>query len=223
MKATNWMTVIVLAGGLALGQAPSGAKSPAKPASQAPPAATAKAPAKASPAPKAAAQKPSAPAKAAATKPPTAAKSTAAKSKAPVAAKMKGPTAAKTVTAKKEKAPAAAQPVEAKGISTPGKRDPFVSVIVARGGPSADCSGGKRCLVPEQIALRGIIKTPTKWIAMIETPAKKTYYLYENDAIYNGVVAKITGDSVVFRVQALDNLGHTVPQDIVKRVNAPVI
>ena len=220
MKATNWMTMIVLASGLALGQAPSGAKSPAKPASQAPPAA-AKAPAKAAPASSAAAPKKSAPAKAATAKAPAAAKTpVAAKAKTPAAPKAKAPKA--VTAAKKEKAPAA-KPVEAKGITTPGKRDPFISVIVARGGPSADCSGGKRCLVPEQIALRGIIKTPTKWIAMVETPAKKTYYLYENDAIYNGVVAKITGDSVVFRVQALDNLGHTVSQDIVKRVSAPVI
>ena len=217
MKAMNWMIVMVLTGGSVLGQATGGKKPPAKPASQAPPSSTtaAKPPTKAATAPKAAA-----PAKSASK---SAASASTTKGRAVAAAKPRTPAAARPVMAKKEKAPAAVKPAEARTISTPGKRDPFVSVIVSRSGPSADCTGGKRCLVAEQIALRGIIKTPTKWIAMIETPAKKTYYLYENDAIYNGVVAKITGDSVVFRVQAMDNTGHAVSQDIVKRVNAPVI
>jgi len=104
-----------------------------------------------------------------------------------------------------------------------GKRDPFVSVIVARSDNSASCSGGKRCLIVDQLALRGIVRTPNKWIALVENPSKKTYYLYENDPIYNAVVVRITGDSVIFREQIMDALGHQTEREVVKRVNAPAI
>jgi hypothetical protein len=104
-----------------------------------------------------------------------------------------------------------------------GKRDPFVSVIVARADSTAACSGGKRCLVVDQLALRGIVRTPTKWIALVENPARKTYYLYENDPISNAVVVRITGDSVIFRENIMDALGHSTEREVVKRVNAPAI
>jgi len=104
-----------------------------------------------------------------------------------------------------------------------GKRDPFVSVIVARADVSGACTGGKRCLLVDQLALRGIVRTPTKWIALVENPARKTYYLYENDPIFNAVVVRITGDSVIFRESIMDALGHATEREVVKRVNAPAI
>jgi hypothetical protein len=162
--------------------------------------------------------------------------------KAPVATSAKSSTtttaATKTAVAKKIKPakPAAAPKTAAKAAAAPtptqkassltqpvGKRDPFVSVIVARSDNSASCSGGKRCLIVDQIALRGIVRTPTKWIALVENPSKKTYYLYENDPIYNAVVVRITGDSVIFREQIMDALGHQTEREVVKRVNAPAI
>jgi len=88
---------------------------------------------------------------------------------------------------------------------------------------SAACTGGKRCLLVDQLALRGIVRTPTKWIALVENPARKTYYLYENDPIFNAVVVRITGDSVIFRESVMDALGHSTEREIVKRVNAPAI
>jgi Tfp pilus assembly protein PilP len=168
-----------------------------------------------------------------------------AKSTAPAAAKSataaKAATVAKTTahkgtTAKGSKPakPAAPAKVAAKPAVTPtqraesltkpiGKRDPFVSVIVARNDSSAACTGGKRCLVIDQLALRGIVRTPSKWIALVENPAKKTYYLYENDPIYNAVVVRITGDSVIFRETVMDALGHSTEREVVKRVSAPAI
>jgi len=156
--------------------------------------------------------------------------------KAPATAKAGKTIAPKTATAKATKPakPAATAKVSAKPAVTAtqraesltkpiGKRDPFVSVIVARNDSSAACSGGKRCLVIDQLALRGIVRTPSKWIALVENPAKKTYYLYENDPIYNAVVVRITGDSVIFRETVMDALGHSTEREVVKRVSAPAI
>jgi hypothetical protein len=150
----------------------------------------------------------------------------AARTPKPMTAAAKKPATKAPAVAKVAKVKTAAAPAAAKSIAPVkplGKRDPFVSVIVARSDSSAACTGGKRCLQIDQIALRGIVRTPTKWIAMVENPARKTYYLYENDPIFNAVVVRITGDSVIFRESVQDALGHSTEREIVKRVNAPAI
>jgi len=163
--------------------------------------------------------------------PAPAAAKTAAKAGAAAKTTAHGSTTAK---ASKPAKPAATAKVADKSAVTPtqraetltkpiGKRDPFVSVIVARNDSSAACTGGKRCLVIDQLALRGIVRTLSKWIALVENPARKTYYLYENDPIFNAVVVRITGDSVIFRESVMDALGHSTEREVVKRVNAPAI
>jgi hypothetical protein len=223
MKATKTISVLVLAAASAWAQgtmakpaakpltpaakpATPTAKTGTKPASQMAPVKTAKATAKTTTA--------------------KASTATAAKTAKPTTAASKKPATKAPAAAKVAKAKTAATPAAAKSIAPVkplGKRDPFVSVIVARSDSSAACSGGKRCLIVDQIALRGIVRTPTKWIAMVENPARKTYYLYENDPIFNAVVVRITGDSVVFRESVMDALGHSTEREVVKRVNAPAI
>jgi len=39
----------------------------------------------------------------------------------------------------------------------------------------------------------------------------------------NAVVVRITGDSVIFRENVMDGLGHSTEREVVKRVNAPAI
>ena len=209
MNATKTISVLVLAAATAWSQgtttkpaakpaAP--AKTGVKPASQTPPAS----------APKASVAK---------TAPATKSKSPVAATAAPKKPVVK--TAAAPKTPKAKTAPAAAKSIAP--VKPLGKRDPFVSVIVARSDSSAACTGGKRCLIVDQLALRGIVRTPTKWIALVENPARKTYYLYENDPIFNAVVVRITGDSVIFRESVMDALGHSTEREVVKRVNAPAI
>jgi Tfp pilus assembly protein PilP len=111
-------------------------------------------------------------------------------------------------------------------IPKPGanKRDPFVSPIVrASGGGGPVCETGKRCLMVDQIELKGIVKSPSGFIAVVENAAKRAYFLRENDPVFNGAVIKITGDSVVFREQVTDKLGKQATREVVKKVNAPVV
>jgi hypothetical protein len=107
----------------------------------------------------------------------------------------------------------------------PGKRDPFVSPIVraTSGGTGPICETGKRCLMVDQIQLMGIVKSPNGFIAVVENAAKRSYFLRENDPIFNGSVAKITGDSIMFREQTVDKLGKQSVREVVKKVNAPVV
>ena len=131
------------------------------------------------------------------------------------------PAAQASAPAKANKTPAA-RPAPASRAT--GKRDPFISLAVVRAQQvGATCGTGKRCLVIDQVALKGVVKTPSGMIAMVENTAKKAYFLRENDPVFNGYVLKITGDSVIFKESTTDNQGRTVTRDVVKRVSAPAV
>lgn len=101
-----------------------------------------------------------------------------------------------------------------------GKRDPFVSpVVAARSGASGpSCTTGKRCLMIGSVIIKGVVRGPDGMIAVVATPDKKGYFLRENDPVFNGYVYKITADSVIFRENAMDNLGRSTQREVVKRI-----
>ena len=244
MKRAMSIMAILLAASLAVGQStaskPAAAPAKTKTAknTSAKPA-TAAAPAKAAPqaaaknksatspakpaAPKAAVSKPAAKAKPASVKPAAkpAAKAAAPK---PAAKPVAKPAVAKAKTAAKPAEAAAARAQGTGAQATSRRRDPFINPITAvREGLSTACQGGKRCLEVTEIILRGIVRAPTGMIAVVENAAQRTYFLRENDPIYNGFVQKITPDTVVFKEHFIDSLGRDNQREIVKTVNAPVV
>lgn len=111
-------------------------------------------------------------------------------------------------------------------MKTAGRRDPFISPLRLqedRMKQTAVCTTGARCLIIDQVVLKGIVKTPEGMIAMVENSSKKQYNLREKDPVYNGQVLKITGDSLIFRETVTDNLGKQTTKEVVKKVTAPVI
>ncbi|HVP51757.1 MAG TPA: hypothetical protein VMT05_06600 [Terriglobales bacterium] len=106
-----------------------------------------------------------------------------------------------------------------------GKRDPFVSPISTASGtpalPASNCASGKRCLVIDQLLLRGVVRTATGMIAVVANSVNKAYFLRENDPVFNGSVVRITGDSVVFKENTVDRVGHQSTREVVKRVTPP--
>lgn len=152
---------------------------------------------------------------------------TAVKRTAPVPAKtaVKSPAPAPVVAAPtKSEQPSVAQSTPAR-LPNPGKRDPFLSPLSAAAAraPAAACSTGKHCLVVDQIALKGIVQTKEGNIAMVENGAKHSYYLHENDSLFDGSVEKISNDSVTFRQESNDLLGRPVSKEVVKKVSAPAV
>lgn len=233
MKLSMNVFAVLLSAGVALAQAGT-ATAPAKPAPAGSKAArSAKAPssmktakaakpangAKPADAPKQSAAPKSAPA-------PKPATPFAQKQSAPAAAPQPElkPTSAETKPAAAVTPPPPVAPVlQVKPYSSAGKRDPFLSPIqVATTGVGA-CTGGKRCLMINQITLRGIVRSVNGWIAVVENPAQKTYFLHENDAVLNGFVSRITGETVVFKENVVDTLGQQTQRDVVKYVSAPVV
>jgi Tfp pilus assembly protein PilP len=166
-------------------------------------------------------------AKPAAPKPATtsAGKSTAAPKSS---AKTSMPSPAKSTAPAKTQAAATAKPDAAKAAptKTAGRRDPFVSPLRIQEDKikqSSLCTTGARCLIIEQVELKGIVKTQGGMIAMVENAAKKQYNLREKDPVLNGQVLKITGDSLIFKETVTDNLGNQTTKEVVKKVTAPVI
>jgi hypothetical protein len=47
----------------------------------------------------------------------------------------------------------------------------------------------------------------------------RSYFLRENDQVFNGSVQKITNDSVIFRESVTDSLGRQNTHEVVKKVN----
>jgi hypothetical protein len=146
----------------------------------------------------------------------------ATKSQTTAPAKAPAKTAAPAPAQKPMAAKPAAKPMAAK---TSSRRDPFINPVKLRterlAGPS--CTTGSRCLVADQVILKGVVKTQQGMIAMVENTTKKQYNLREKDPIYNGFVMKITGDSVVFKESTTDNSGRPMTREVVKRVTVPVV
>lgn len=109
-------------------------------------------------------------------------------------------------------------------LPSPGKRDPFLNPLVAAGarGPS-NCTTGKRCLVVDQIVLKGVVQMRNGNLALVENAGKRPYVLHENDSLFNGSVVKITGDSLILREVSSDVLGRPVNREVVKKVTAPSV
>jgi len=125
---------------------------------------------------------------------------------------------------KLEAAPVVVQSEPAK-LPSPGKRDPFLSplAMAAARGMAANCTTGKKCLVVDQILLKGIVQMKGGNLALVENGAKRPYVLHENDSLFNGAVVKITGDSIVLREESSDILGRPVSKEVVKKVSAPAV
>ena len=158
------------------------------------------------------------------------------------AAQAQAGNAAKTL-AKKAAKPSAdttdkqATPKPAERPAESGLRDPFrvppppVPPLPGppgiEGGCGAEIKGpvppGTRGLIICQLKLEGIVRrsaTNSKMIAVLANSANRAYFLHENDPLYNGVVTKITPDSVYFREESRDPDGKTISHEVVKTLRS---
>lgn len=80
---------------------------------------------------------------------------------------------------------------------------------------------GSRGLIIGQLKLEGIVrqgKENPKMIAVLANPANRAFFLHENDPLYNGVITKITPDSVYFREDVKDAEGKTSSREVIKKL-----
>ncbi len=108
-------------------------------------------------------------------------------------------------------------------------RDPFkLPPKPTEGGPTSPeqeivgpLPPGSRGLIIGQLRLEGIVRQGMqnpKMIAVLANPANRAYFLRENDPLYNGVITKITPDSVYFREDVKDASGKMTSHEVVKKL-----
>jgi hypothetical protein len=121
--------------------------------------------------------------------------------------------------------PAAAQAAPAALPAAPRvtapRRDPFRPLIQPKraDAPPIRLPAGKPGLVIGQLVIQGIVRNiDGKWIAVVDNKTKRSYFLYERDELYNGVVTSITPDSVTFEERSQDAVGRTRTREVVKRI-----
>jgi hypothetical protein len=114
-----------------------------------------------------------------------------------------------------------------------GRRDPFLLPKVAKGGDAAEAEAmeetgggplppGKRGLLVSQLRLEGVVRQSgdKPMIAVVTNRTNRAYFLRENDEVYNGVVSKITPDSIYFTEKVRTADGQTGTREVVKRLGS---
>lgn len=103
-----------------------------------------------------------------------------------------------------------------------GRRDPFVSPIVDRI-RAVNCSGsGKQCLIIGEISLRGVVHSPSGFIAVVMN-GEHTYFLRENDPLADGSVERITRDAIILRERSSDVFGRPLTREVTRKLGVPPV
>jgi type II secretory pathway component PulC len=100
-------------------------------------------------------------------------------------------------------------------------RDPFRSLLQRpEGAPGGQAlPPGPRGLVITQLTVDGIVIMPNEKIAVVNMRGRnRAYFLRERDEVYNGYVARITEDAVIFRERATDAFGQTFEREVTKPI-----
>ena len=102
--------------------------------------------------------------------------------------------------------------------SSQGRRDPFVSLLRPIGpdqGPAKRRPGMEGFLIQE-VALKGIVKDRTGYIAILLGTDGKSYFVKNGQRLYDGVVTAIDASSVTFRQEITDPLSTVKSRDVRK-------
>ena len=118
--------------------------------------------------------------------------------------------------------PAGAPPVSSP--ASPRTRDPFRTVLVKKEAPTASAGPictqpGKKSLLIGQLLIQGIARSVDgQWIAVVDNKTKRSYFLRENDEVCNGVVTRVTEESVAFEERSTDSSGRPRIREVIKRL-----
>ncbi len=98
-----------------------------------------------------------------------------------------------------------------------GRRDPFVSLLkpVGPAGPGERHPGMEGFLIQE-VALKGIVKSEGKYIAMLLGTDGKSYFCTVGQRLFDGQITAIDGSTVTFRQDVTDPLSPVRTREMKK-------
>jgi len=98
-------------------------------------------------------------------------------------------------------------------------RDPFRSLVRKDEGPDQALPPGKRGLMISRLTINGIV-AGAEMIAVVTMRGRnRAYFLRERDELYDGRVARITEDGVVFKERATDAFGTPYEREVTKQIS----
>lgn len=104
-----------------------------------------------------------------------------------------------------------------------GRRDPFISLAK----PVATDDVANRVRRPgiegfllQETSLKGVVKSTDGWIAVLEGPDKKGYFVRVGQRMHDGVVTSIDGAGLTFRQEITDPLSPAKSRDIRRLLNS---
>ena len=104
--------------------------------------------------------------------------------------------------AKAMPAPKAAAKREAAASTPPARRDPFQPLISKEAANRVipeNLPPGIGGLVISTLRIDGIVRAPSGMIAVVSNPQNRVYFVREGANLYDGLVERITLESIVFR------------------------
>ena len=98
-----------------------------------------------------------------------------------------------------------------------GRRDPFVNLLrpVSETGLRTRPQGIEGMLIQE-LALRGIVRDKTGFVAMLADPQNKAYFVRVGQRVFDGVITAIDASTVLFRQEVTDPLATVRTRDVRK-------
>jgi Tfp pilus assembly protein PilP len=104
-----------------------------------------------------------------------------------------------------------------------GRRDPFISLAK----PFEEPGVGGRPRRPgiegfllQETALKGVVKTVDGWIAVLEGPDKKGYFVRVGQRLHDGVITSIDTAGLTFRQEITDPLSPAKSRDVRRLLNS---
>jgi type IV pilus assembly protein PilP len=99
-----------------------------------------------------------------------------------------------------------------------GRRDPFVSLMKPVSAEEAKRvkKPGPEGFLIQEVALKGVVKTPEGFTAMVLGPDGKSYFVKLGQRFYDGAVTALDGSSVTFRQEVADPLSPVRTREVRK-------
>ena len=100
-----------------------------------------------------------------------------------------------------------------------GRRDPFVSLIARGAGLTSapeEPAVGVAALTVDEVALRGVLRTPQGYVALVEGADARTYVVRPGDRLRDGTVERIADEDMVIRQQINDPLSLESEREVRK-------
>ncbi|MEO6222508.1 MAG: hypothetical protein ABIP90_04605 [Vicinamibacterales bacterium] len=116
---------------------------------------------------------------------------------------------------------------QSSGYDDGGRRDPFASLIqdrptavnTAADTPEARAKGLAGVAIVD-VAIKGIITSGEKWLAIIAGPDGRMYLAHTNERLHDGSVRRIDRDAVIFLAKGPDGTGKMVSREVRKGLRA---